>query len=120
METLTGIRLLADAAIQDAAATIGPFRASPPPAPAPAGLAEAFADLDAAKVNLAKADEMLLKANPEPATIQAENAWHNGFNVLARLGITYGGDHDSDGVIDVVESALSAPARCSWTRTATG
>ncbi|WP_446220105.1 hypothetical protein [Micromonospora sp. IBHARD004] len=103
VETLTGVRLLADAAIQDAEATIGPFRANPPPAPAPAGLAEAFADLDAAKVNLAKADEMLAKANPEPATLQAGNAWSSGFNVLTRLGITYTGDHDNDGVVDVVE-----------------
>ncbi|MEU5943765.1 hypothetical protein ABZ807_32475 [Micromonospora sp. NPDC047548] len=103
VETLSGVRLLADAAIQDAEATIGPFRASPPPAPAPAGLTEAFADLAAAKVNLAKADDMLAKANPEPATIQAANAWRNGFNVLTRLGITYTGDHDNDGVIDVVE-----------------
>ncbi|MGC4783506.1 hypothetical protein ACLQ3A_17820 [Micromonospora zamorensis] len=108
VETLTGVRLLADAAIQDAEATIGPFRASPPPAPAPAGLTEAFADLAAAKVNLAKADEMLLKANPEPATIQAANAWRNGFNVLVRLGITYDGDHDADGVVDVVELRLGA------------
>ncbi|MET8349475.1 MULTISPECIES: hypothetical protein [unclassified Micromonospora] len=103
VETLTGVRLLADAAIQDAEATIGPFRASPPPAPAPAGLTEAFADLEAAKVNLAKADDMLAKANPEPATIQATNAWSSGFNVLTRLGITYTGDHDNDGVVDVVE-----------------
>lgn len=103
VETLSGVRLLADAAIQDAEATIGPFRASPPPAPAPAGLADAFADLDAARVDLAKADEMLAKANPEPATIQAADAWRNGFAVLTRLGITYDGDHDRDGVIDVVE-----------------
>ncbi|MFU8872690.1 hypothetical protein [Micromonospora sp. SL4-19] len=106
--TLTGVRLLADAAIQDAEATIGPFRASPPPAPAPAGLAEAFADLAAAKVNLAKADDMLRKANPEPATIQSANAWRNGFNVLTRLGITYDGDHDGDGVTDVVELRFGA------------
>ena len=103
VETLSGARLLADAAIQDAEATIGPFRASPPPAPAPAGLTEAFADLEAARDNLAKADEMLVKANVEPATIQAGRAWASGFNVLARLGISYDGDHDSDGVIDVVE-----------------
>ncbi|WP_203705757.1 hypothetical protein [Asanoa iriomotensis] len=103
VETLTGVRLMGDAAIQDAEATIGPFRASPPPAPAPAGLAEAFADLEAAKVNLAKADEMLLKANVEPATIQASRAWASGFNVLTRLGITYEGDKDNDGVVDVVE-----------------
>ncbi|SCG55144.1 hypothetical protein GA0070619_3220 [Micromonospora zamorensis] len=103
VETLSGARLLADAAIQDAEATIGPFRASPPPAPAPVGLTEAFADLAAAKVNLAKADDMLVKANPVPATIQSADAWANGFKVLTRLGITYGGDHDSDGVVDVVE-----------------
>ncbi|MEU1689316.1 hypothetical protein [Micromonospora sp. NPDC005707] len=103
VETLTGVRLLADAAIQDAEATIGPFRATPPPAPAPAELTGAFADLDAAKANLAKADDMLAKANPEPATIQAASAWSKGFNVLTRLGITYTGDHDDDGVIDVVE-----------------
>ncbi|MGS2613573.1 hypothetical protein ACVCAH_03435 [Micromonospora sp. LZ34] len=108
VETLTGVRLLADAAIQDAEATIGPFRASPPPAPAPAGLTEAFADLAAAKVDLAKADEMLYKANPEPATIQAGNAWRNGFHVLTRLGITYEGDHDNDGVVDVVELRFGA------------
>ncbi|MCM0673260.1 hypothetical protein NCC78_00725 [Micromonospora phytophila] len=108
VETLTGVRLLADAAIQDAEATIGPFRASPPPAPAPAGLTEAFADLAAAKTDLAQADEMLRKANPEPATIQAGSAWRNGFNVLARLGITYDGDHDSDGVVDVVELRFGA------------
>jgi hypothetical protein len=108
VETLTGVRLLADAAIQDAEATIGPFRASPPPAPAPAGLTEAFADLEAAKVNLVKADEMLVKANPEPATIQSSNAWANGFNVLTRLGITYTGDHDNDGVVDVVELRFGA------------
>ncbi|MFF0098845.1 hypothetical protein ACFYO8_05885 [Micromonospora sp. NPDC005257] len=103
VETLTGARLLADAAIQDAEATIGPFRASPPPAPAPVGLTEAFADLAAARTSLAKADEMLVKANPEPATIQLTRSWASAFNVLTRLGITYGGDHDSDGVIDVVE-----------------
>ncbi|MBY8873282.1 hypothetical protein K7640_15720 [Micromonospora sp. PLK6-60] len=103
VETLSGARLLADAAIQDAEATIGPFRASPPPAPAPVGLTEAFADLAAAKVSLAKADDMLVKANPVPATINSADAWAKGFNVLARLGITYDGDHDSDGVVDVVE-----------------
>lgn len=103
VDTLSGLRLLADAAIQDAEATIGPFRASPPPAPAPAGLAGAFADLNAAKASLAKADTMLAKANPEPATVHASKAWASGFRVLTRLGITYDGDHDGDGVVDVVE-----------------
>lgn len=101
--TLSGVRLLADAAIQDAEATIGPFRASPPPAPMPPGMAEAFADLDAARVSFATADDMLDKANPVPATVHATSAWRQAFNVLTRLGITYGGDHDNDGVIDVIE-----------------
>ena len=43
------------------------------------------------------------KANPTSATVHAEKAWADGFNVLTRLGITYEGDHDSDGVVDVVE-----------------
>ncbi|MGI5521862.1 hypothetical protein ACQEUX_13050 [Micromonospora sp. CA-259024] len=104
VKALTGVRLLADAAIQDAEATIGPFRrVSPPPPPAPAGIDEAFADLEAAKGYLAKADEMLVKANVLPATIQAEDAWESGFRVLTRFGITYEGDHDNDGVVDVVE-----------------
>lgn len=103
VETLTGVRLLADAAIQDAEATIGPFRADPPPAPPPAGIVEAFADLDAARVDFAKADDMLAKANPEPATVQANSAWRHALSVLTRLGITYQGDHDNDGVVDVVE-----------------
>ncbi|MEV4538553.1 hypothetical protein AB0J82_32715 [Asanoa sp. NPDC049518] len=108
VETLTATRLLADAAIQDAEATIGPFRASPPPGPSPPGLAAAFADLDAARDDLAKADDMLRKANPAPATINAGRAWHNGFTVLTRLGITYEGDHDSDGLVDVVELRFGA------------
>jgi Bacterial TSP3 repeat len=108
VKSLTGVRLLADAAIQDAEATIGPFRASPPPAPPPDGITEAFADLDAAKVELAKTDDMLAKANPEPATVHAAMAWESGFNVLTRLGITYEGDHDGDGVVDVVELRFGA------------
>ncbi|MEV4623253.1 hypothetical protein AB0J74_31660 [Asanoa sp. NPDC049573] len=105
---LTAIRLLSDAAIQDAEATIGPFRANPPPAPAPPGLSGAFGDLDAARSGLDKADTMLEKANPTPATVHAEKAWSDGFNVLTRLGITYDGDHDSDGVIDGLELVFGA------------
>src|SRR5262245_16258593 len=71
VDSLTGVRLLADAAIQDGEATIGPFRADPPPAPAPDGLADAFSYLDAAKVELAKVDDMLVKGNPEPASVHA-------------------------------------------------
>jgi hypothetical protein len=105
---LTAIRLLADAAIQDAEATIGPFRANPPPAPAPPGLSGAFGDLDSAESWLDKTDKMLEKANVTSATVHAEKAWEDGFHVLARLGITYDGDHDADGVVDVVELRFGA------------
>jgi hypothetical protein len=108
VDSLSGVRLLADAAIQDAEATIGPFRAIPPPAPAPAGLADAFSYLDTAKAELAKTDDMLIKGNPEPASVHAAMAWQAGFSVLTRLGITYKGDHDADGVIDVVELRFGA------------
>ncbi|MDG4824607.1 hypothetical protein O7635_22385 [Asanoa sp. WMMD1127] len=108
VNVLTAIRLLADAAIQDAEATIGPFRRTPPPAPAPPGLSAAFGDLDAARSGLDKADKMLEKANPTSATVHAEKAWADGFHVLTRLGITYDGDHDGDGVVDVVELRFGA------------
>lgn len=103
VDTLTAARLLADAAIHDAEATIGPFRASPPPAPAPTGLADAFGDLDTARTELRQADSKLTIANPESAAVHASHAWEHAFNVLTRLGITYDGDHDGDGVVDVVE-----------------
>jgi hypothetical protein len=51
---------------------------------------------------------MLLKANPEPATVHSTAAWQYAFNVLTRLGITYTGDHDADGVVDVVELRFGA------------
>jgi len=105
---LTAIRLLADAAVQDAEATIGPFRANPPPAPAPPGLSGAFGDLNSAKSWLDKTDKMLEKANVTSATVHAEKAWEDGFHVLTRLGITYDGDHDADGVVDVVELRMGA------------
>ncbi|MER5751847.1 hypothetical protein [Streptomyces sp. NPDC002088] len=108
VKTLTGVRLLADAAVQDAEATIGPFRRDPLPAPEPEGLDDAFALLDAAKADLAQVDTMLRKANPEPAAVAAAKAWENGFAVLQRLGITYEGDHDGDGVVDVVELRFGA------------
>ncbi len=106
--SLTGVRLLADASIQDAEATIGPFRATPPPAPAPAGLAESFGDLSAARDSFAKADDMLRKGNPEPAAVHSAAAQRSAFNVLTRLGVTYAGDHDADGVTDVVELRFGA------------
>ena len=107
--SLTGVRLLADASIQDAEATIGPFRTTgPPPGPVPAGLTEAFGDLDTANAKFAKADEMLLKGNPEPAAVHSAAAQSYAFNVLTRLGITYTGDHDADGVVDGLELRLGA------------
>jgi hypothetical protein len=106
--SLTAVRLLADAAVQDAEATIGPFRTLTPPPPAPPGLDEAFEDLDRAASSLAKADEMLVKANPVSATVHSSHAWEDGLNVLTGLGITYEGDHDEDGVVDVVELRFGA------------
>lgn len=109
VSSLTAVRLLADAAIQDGEATIGPFRTTgPPPGPAPPGLAEAMADLDTARKKFAHADEMLRKGNPEPATVHAAAAWSYAFTVLTRLGVTYSGDHDADGVVDVVELRFGA------------
>jgi hypothetical protein len=108
VNVLTAIRLLADAAVQDAEATIGPFRASPPPAPAPPGLSGAFGDLDSAKSWLDKTDKMLEKANATSASVHAEKSWVDGFHVLTRLGITYEGDHDGDGVVDVIELRFGA------------
>lgn len=105
VKSATGVRLLADAAIQDAQATIGPFRSPdlPDDVEVPAGMDAAEELLAAAEADLAKADEMLAKANVTPATINAERAWGNGFAVLETFGITYEGDHDGDGVVDVVE-----------------
>ncbi|WP_125777654.1 hypothetical protein [Antribacter gilvus] len=105
VSSMTGVRLLADAAIQDADATIGPFRSPDLPADieVPAGMDQAFALLDSAEADLAKADEMFLKANITPATINSERAWSNGFAVLETFGITYDGDHDQDGLKDVLE-----------------
>lgn len=119
VETLFGLRLLADAAIQDAEATIGPFRASPPPAPAPAGLTEAFADLDAAKASLAKADTMLVKANPEPATVHASKAWADGFRVLTGWASPTAVTTMATGS-SMWWSCGSGPARCWSTPTVTG
>lgn len=108
LETATGVRQLADAAIQDVEATIGPFRASPPPSPAPDGLSRAFAGLNEAKEALADGDEQLREADPQDAAEHAKEAWAAAFDVLARLGITYAGDHDADGVVDVVELRFGA------------
>jgi hypothetical protein len=109
VSSLTAVRLLADAAIQDGEATIGPFRTTgPPPGPSPPGLPEAFADLDTARTKLAATDELLRKGNPEPATVHGAAAWRSAFNVLTRFGITYDGDHDADGVIDVLELRFGA------------
>jgi Bacterial TSP3 repeat len=110
VETLTAVRLLADAAIQDAEATIGPFRRSPPPAPAPDAtlLKKAFDDLKEARSALAEADEQLREADPEDALEEVLPAWRKAFGVLGRFGITYAGDHDADGVVDVVELRFGA------------
>ena len=103
VKSLTGIRELADASIQDAEATIGPFRANPKPTPVPPGLDKAFSALREARENLAEADEELREADVEDAIEHAAEAWESGFKVLKQFGITYTGDHDADGVVDGVE-----------------
>ena len=57
---------------------------------------------------MAKADDQLLKANPEPATRHASKAYDDARNVLTRLGITYTGDRDGDGIEDGVELRFGA------------
>ncbi|BCY13969.1 hypothetical protein [Actinoplanes sp. L3-i22] len=103
VSSLTGVRLLADASVQDAQAIVGPWTVISPAPPAPAGLADAQADLTKAKKALKNADEQLGEADPEDATEYAAESWKNGFAVLGRFGITYEGDHDADGVVDVTE-----------------
>ncbi|WP_250031380.1 hypothetical protein [Paractinoplanes maris] len=106
--TLTGVRLLADASIQDAEAVVNPWRIISPAPPAPTGLAKAQDDLKKAKGALKSADEQLREADPEDATEYNAEARRNGFAVLGRFGITYEGDHDADGVVDVVELRFGA------------
>ncbi|MEU5902856.1 hypothetical protein [Micromonospora sp. NPDC047527] len=105
---LSTVRLLADAAVQDANATIAPFRAIVPPPPAPSGLEQAFGDLESGQRWLTKADDQLRKANAEPATRHASKAYDSARNVLTRFGITYTGDRDGDGIEDGVELRFGA------------
>jgi hypothetical protein len=106
--TLTGIRLLADASIQDAEAVVNPWKIIQPAPPAPDGLSKALDDLSKAKKALKEADEQLREADPEDATEANAGTWKHGFAVLGRFGITYEGDHDADGVIDVTELRFGA------------
>ncbi|GIF63900.1 hypothetical protein Ais01nite_19350 [Asanoa ishikariensis] len=103
VKSLTAVRQLADAAVQDAEATIGPFRANPKPTPVPEGLDKAFKDLRDAREDLAEADEEFRDADVEDAIEHAAEAWASGFKVLKQFGITYTGDRDADGVVDGVE-----------------
>ncbi|OLB76375.1 MAG: hypothetical protein AUI14_18955 [Actinobacteria bacterium 13_2_20CM_2_71_6] len=108
--TLTGARQIADAAIQDAEATLAPFRRTDGTAatPTPPNYKKALDLLDAAKKDFAKGDGELKDAQPEPAINHAEQAWDDAFEVLEVLGITYDGDKDADGVTDVVELRFGA------------
>jgi len=101
--SLTGIRLLADASIQDAEAIVNPWKIIVPAPAAPAGLDTALDDLTKAKHALKEADAQLREADPEDAAEAGAAAWKHGFTVLSRFGITYEGDHDADGVVDVTE-----------------
>ncbi len=106
--TVTGVRLLADASIQDAEAIVNPWKIILPAPAAPAGLSDAQGDLTKAKKALKDADEQLREADPEDATEANAQAWKHGFTVLTRFGITYEGDHDADGVVDVTELRFGA------------
>lgn len=110
VSSMTAVRLLADATIQDGHAVVDPFGSPDLPADIelPEGLATARAHLADAEANLAKTDEFFRKANVEPATINAQRTWSSGFAVLETFGITYDGDHDADGVVDVVELMMGA------------
>jgi hypothetical protein len=99
--TLTGVRLLADASIQDAEAIVNPWKIIVPAPTAPAGLSQAQDDLTKAKKALKDADEQLREADPEDATEANAEAWKHGFTALSRFGITYEGDHDTDGVVSL-------------------
>ncbi|WP_157410928.1 MULTISPECIES: hypothetical protein [Actinoplanes] len=101
--SLTGVRLLADASIQDAEAIVGPWKIISPAPPTPTGLDKALEDITKATRALANADEQLREADPEDAVEYAGDTWRNGFAVLGRFGITYEGDHDADGVVDLTE-----------------
>jgi hypothetical protein len=108
---LTASRMAADTAIQDVEAAVRPFTVgycdgSKPPGPA--GLSAALGELKDAKEDFAKADKELEKGQPEPAAEHAEHAWKHAFSALGKLGITYGGDLDGDGVVDVVELRFGA------------
>jgi hypothetical protein len=108
--TLTGARQLADAAVQDLGATVAPFQRTDGTAatPPPPGLPAALTSLAAARADFAKADKELRKAQPTPAVEHFQHAWEAAFRALAKLGITYSGDHDKDGVVDVIELRFGA------------
>ncbi len=108
--SLTGGRQVADAAIQDVAVTVAPFQRTDGTAamPPPPGFDQAVVGLADARAVFAAADGELRKGLPEPAIVHFGQAWEAAFQALAGLGITYEGDHDSDGVTDVVELRFGA------------
>jgi len=108
--SLSGGRQIADAAIQDVAVTVAPFQRTDGTAatPKPAGLDEAIARVADARAAFANADDKLRKGLPESAIVHFGQAWDAAFQALTGLGIRYEGDHDSDGVVDVVELRFGA------------
>jgi hypothetical protein len=101
--SLTGIRLLADASIQDAGAVVNPWAIISPAPPKPANFDKALDDVKKAKAAFKEVDAQLRDAETEDAVEQALPAWRHGFAVLGRFGITYEGDRDADGVVDLTE-----------------
>ncbi|MDY7090048.1 MAG: hypothetical protein SYR96_33770 [Actinomycetota bacterium] len=106
--TLTGVRLLSDASIQDAEAIVNPWKVIQPAPPLPDGMTKALDDLKKAKNAFKEADGELREADPEDAAEANALARKHGFAVLGRFGITYEGDHDADGVTDLTELRFGA------------
>lgn len=128
VDVLTAGRLTAEAAVQDArtALSIPPLTSVESVDPAeeelirselasgsdpvdgdavvePQGRAAAERELVAAERDLAKAHDALVKGLPVAAETHLAQAWRDGTNALAHLGITYAGDRDGDGIPDRAE-----------------
>lgn len=131
---LQSTRLMADAAVQDAEVTLRDLGqplpdvtvdSSEEPAKIDAiergvdllasadgstgtGVDAAGADLDKARMHYAKGEAALGKALPVAAVTHYGLAWKYGVNALAKVGVTYEGDRDGDGVKDLLELMVGA------------
>jgi hypothetical protein len=86
--------------------------AEAPEVTTPGGREAALRDLVKAERALAKANKALGKGLPVTALVHDGLAWRHAFHVLVHLGITYTGDRDGDGVVDLAELRVgSSPLR---------